>query len=280
MPDDAGERAAQELLEEFEARVDAGDVRAEVRRAVRELDGQTRPGGATELIHRLARTRLLARLDGTGDGHGAHGGTDAAAECRARMVDRLWEAGIRNQRVLDAMGAVPRELFVPAAATHAAYDDDPFEIGHGQTISAPWAVAFGIAALGVHPGARVLEVGTGSGYGAAVLAHCCSDVVTIERVPELAALARERLAALAPTVEVRVGDGVHDGADRAPYDAILVTAMADARLPRPLVRQLAPGGTLVCPVGTDRVGTLVRHRDGAVEELAPVSYVPLVTEPR
>ncbi|GAA4844651.1 protein-L-isoaspartate(D-aspartate) O-methyltransferase [Pseudonocardia benzenivorans] len=278
MSEEPGERAARELLAEFGTRLDPAYVCDEVRRAARELEGQTRPGGATELIHRLARTRLLSRLDPVpGADDAAPDPGDAAAACRARMVERLRDAGIRDERVLAAMGAVPRERFVRPELAAEAYDDTPLDIGHDQTISAPWAVAFGIASLGLPQHARVLEVGTGSGYGAAVLARCAAEVVTVERDPELAAAARDLLARLAPDVEVRTGDGVHAGVDRAPYDGILVTAMASGRLPRPLVRQLAPGGTLVCPVGTNRVGTLVRWRDGAVEELAPVTFVPLVT---
>ena len=202
-----------------------------------------------------------------------------AADERAAMVKRLRSAGIYDPRVLAAMQDVPRERFVPAHLAHAAYRDSPLPIGLGQTISAPWIVAFSAAALLHGPDAHVLEIGTGSGYGAAVLARCFRDVVTIERHPELAERARATLAAVDITnVEVRTGDGTAGAADRAPFDGIVVTAMADPGPPPALLDQLAPDGTLVCPVGKGRRGMLRRYRAGVIEDLVRVAFVPLVAD--
>ena len=199
---------------------------------------------------------------------------------RAAMVDRLHARGIGDPRVLAAMGEVPRERFVPAARVADAYADHPLDIGLGQTISAPWIVAFCAAALDLTPDGHVLEVGTGSGYGAAVLARCCCHVLTIERHPPLAEQARATLDAVGiANVEVRVGDGAAGAPDRAPFDGIVVTAMATAEPPPALLRQLGPGAALICPVGHDGKGVLARYRAGTVENLAEVAFVPLVTGP-
>jgi protein-L-isoaspartate(D-aspartate) O-methyltransferase len=199
---------------------------------------------------------------------------------RAAMVVRLHARGIGDPRVLAAMGEVPRERFVPAARAADAYADHPLDIGLGQTISAPWIVAFCAAALDVPPDAHVLEVGTGSGYGAAVLARCCRHVLTIERHRPLAERARATLDAVGiANVEVRVGDGAAGAPDQAPFDGILVTAMATAEPPPALLRQLAPNAALICPVGHHGQGVLSRYRAGTVENLAEVAFVPLVTGP-
>jgi len=195
------------------------------------------------------------------------------------MVERLRAAGITDPRVLAAMAEVPRERFVPPAFRPEAYADHPLPIGLGQTISAPWIVAFSAAALDVAPGGRVLEVGTGSGYGAAVLARCCRQVLTIERHPPLAERARALLAAVGiQNVEVRTGDGAAGAPDQAPFDGIVVTAMATEQPPA-LLLQLAPNGTMVCPVGRRGKGVLTRYRAGRAEGLANVAFVPLVTGP-
>ena len=181
-------------------------------------------------------------------------------------VDRqLVARGIRDERVLAAMRAVPRERFVPERSRRHAYDDDALLLGHGQTISQPYVVALICEALRLRGGEHVLDVGTGSGYQAAVLATLARNVVSVERIPELAEQARANLAGTG--VEVRVGDGALGALDRAPFDAIAVAASA-AVLPSALVEQLAPKGRLVLPLGE----MLVR-----VEALAPVRFVPLVS---
>jgi len=193
------------------------------------------------------------------------------------MVERLRACGIVDERVLDAMREVPRERFVPPAAAGDAYEDTPLDIGLGQTISAPLIVAFSAAALQADPDARVLEIGTGSGYAAAVLARSHRSVVTIERHRELAERARAALAEGGyDNVEVRTGDGALGAPDHAPFDGIVVTAMADAEPPPALLEQLAPGAALVCPVGHGGHGVLMRYRDGRTEELVDVAFVPLV----
>ncbi|TQM03025.1 protein-L-isoaspartate(D-aspartate) O-methyltransferase [Pseudonocardia kunmingensis] len=201
---------------------------------------------------------------------------DRAAE-RAALVERMRGHGIADERVLAAIGEVPRERFVPADAAALAYEDAPLAIGLGQTISAPLIVAFSAAALQAGPDAHVLEIGTGSGYGAAVLARSHGSVVTVERHGELADRARAALAdAGCDNVEVRTGDGFLGAADRAPFDGIVVTAMAEAEPPPALLEQLAPGAALVCPVGHGGRGVLMRYRDRRAEELVEVAFVPLV----
>ena len=195
------------------------------------------------------------------------------------MVDRqLRRRGIADERVLRAMAEVPRERFLPEEVRPDAYRDAAVPIGKGQTMSQPWIVACMSALAQPAPGMRVLEVGTGSGYGAAVLSRCCREVVTIERHEELAARAREALAALGyDNVEVRCGDGSLGAPDRAPFDAILVTAVADHDPPRPLREQLRPGAPLVCPVRRGQEEHLMRFRDGQEEPVVPVRFVPLVS---
>jgi protein-L-isoaspartate(D-aspartate) O-methyltransferase len=200
---------------------------------------------------------------------------------RAAMAERLREQGIRNERVLAAMREIPRKVFVPPEMAADAYQDSPLPIGLGQTISAPLIVAVSVAALGAGPEAHVLEVGTGSGYGAAVLARCHRSVVTIERHPQLAERAEVALAEIGiDNVEGRVGDGSAGAPDRPPFDAVVVTAMARAAPPPALLEQLTPDGTLVCPVGRGSYGVLVRYRGGRSEELIDVAFVPLVTNGR
>jgi protein-L-isoaspartate(D-aspartate) O-methyltransferase len=198
---------------------------------------------------------------------------------RAAMVERLRSRGITDERVLDAMRSVPRERFVPADVAGMAYQDSPLPIGLGQTISAPLIVAFSAAALRAGPDAHVLEIGTGSGYGAAVLSRCHRSVVTIERHAELADRARAVLEATGcDNVEVRTGDGTLGAPDRAPFDGIVVTAMAENEPPPALLDQLAPDAALVCPVGRRGHGTLLRCRRGhGPEDLGGVAFVPLVT---
>jgi protein-L-isoaspartate(D-aspartate) O-methyltransferase len=205
------------------------------------------------------------------------------AALREEMVLRQLKArGISDRRLLDAFRAVPRELFVPAAARDFAYEDAPLPIEAGQTVSQPYIVALMIAAAEVRPGERVLEVGTGSGYAAAVLGRIAEEVVSVERHPELAALARERLAALGCTnVRVVEGDGSAGLPGEAPFEAILVAA-SGPRVPQPLLDQLAVGGILVMPVGEpDTVQKLVKvtrmsETETREEDLGPVRFVPLI----
>lgn len=201
---------------------------------------------------------------------------------RSHMVEHdLAPRGITDERVLTAMASVPREDFVPPEQVDSAYEDHPLAIGQGQTISQPYMVALMAQLADVRPGHTVLELGTGSGYGAAVLSQLAGHVITIERLPELAEQAARRLAGY-PNVEVRVGDGSLGCADEAPFDAIVVTAAA-SEVPAHLTDQLAEGGHLVIPVGRDRsVQQLLRidKRDGELHEhaMGAVAFVPLVTD--
>jgi protein-L-isoaspartate(D-aspartate) O-methyltransferase len=200
---------------------------------------------------------------------------------RQTMVERQLRArDISDERVLEAMERVPRELFVPDDERRRAYADAALPIGHGQTISQPYMVARIAEALTVRPAERVLDVGTGSGYQAAVLAELGAEVVTIERIPELAESARASLAAAGyPQVDVRVGDGTLGIPELAPFDAIAVAAAAPA-FPQTLYEQLRPRGRLVVPVGGERVQRLeviVRSPEGpAVVHSVPCRFVPLV----
>ena len=210
------------------------------------------------------------------------GGEDAPySKRRARMVERqLRQRGIEDECVLRAMAEIPRERFVPPELRRQAYRDRALRIGEGQTISQPWIVACMASLLELSGDGRVLEVGTGSGYAAAVLARCCREVVTVERHPSLAERARSVLAEIGcHNVEVRTGDGRLGAADRAPFDGISVTATASPHPPPALRDQLAPGAALVCPVRRDGHEHLIRLRDGKEETVVPVRFVPLVDEP-
>lgn len=211
---------------------------------------------------------------------------DPFAEARERMVDRQLRArGIDDERVLAAMAAVPRGRFVPERWRRRAYDDGALPIGHGQTISQPWVVAAICEGLELEGGERVLEVGTGSGYSAAVLARIAAEVVSVERIAELADAARSTLADLGiDNVEVIAGDASGGLADRAPFDAIAVHASAPA-LPPGLVSQLSPGGRLVIPIASDGADVLTAFRRvaGPAEEprltsrvIGPCRFVPLI----
>ena len=201
---------------------------------------------------------------------------------RRRMLDRdLVGRGISDPRVLRAMATVPRERFVGQEQVAWAYDDAPLPIGEGQTISQPYIVARMAEALALASTDRVLEIGTGSGYAAAVLAEIAAEVFTVERIAALADRARRRLAGLGyDSVHVRVGDGTLGWPEHAPYDAIVATA-GGPDVPAALLEQLAIGGSLVMPVGPLLHGQrLVRIMRGPGdyrrEELEPVAFVPLV----
>jgi protein-L-isoaspartate(D-aspartate) O-methyltransferase len=199
------------------------------------------------------------------------------------MVERqLRRRGIRDERVLAAMGRVPRELFVPAHERRRAYADSALPIGFGQTISQPYVVAAMCELLGLSGDEHVLDVGTGSGYAAAVLAELADRVVSVERIPELASRARAALAAAGhPEVEVRVGDGSLGAPDRAPFHAIAVAA-AVPDVPPALYEQLAEGGRLVLPRGPldgQELVVIVRTPEGPAERRSlPCRFVPLIGE--
>jgi protein-L-isoaspartate(D-aspartate) O-methyltransferase len=204
-----------------------------------------------------------------------------AVDARSRMVERqLRGRGIRDERVLEAMRRVPREHFVPEDLRTHAYDDGALPIGLGQTISQPFVVATICALLGLREHERVLDVGTGSGYQAAVLAELAGEVVTVERFPALAEAARVRLVEAGyDRVDVRVGDGSLGVPERAPFSAIAVAAAAPA-VPPALYAQLGEDGRLVVPRGSRRGQELVlvtRGQDGPRERSSiPVRFVPLV----
>ena len=195
------------------------------------------------------------------------------------MVERqLRGRGIEDPRVLAAMTEVPRELFLPEDRRRRAYRDGAVRIGEGQTMSQPWIVACMAQLLELSGEERVLEVGTGSGYAAAVLSRLCREVVTIERFDSLAEAAAGTLDQLGyANVEVRVGDGTRGAPERAPFGGISVTAAARDQPPPALFDQLAPGAALVCPVERGRRELLMRFRDGQEEAVTGVRFVPLVS---
>jgi protein-L-isoaspartate(D-aspartate) O-methyltransferase len=194
------------------------------------------------------------------------------------MVERqLRGRGIEVERVLAAMLEVPRELFLPEDVRREAYADGALPIGEGQTMSQPWIVAFMAQQLGLEGDEKVLEVGTGSGYGAAVLSRLCAHVVTVERHEKLAGEARVTLGELGyNNVEVRIGDGTEGVADRAPFDGISVTATAENEPPRALLDPLGEHAPLVIPIRSGGKEHLTLIRDGEREVLVPVRFVPLV----
>jgi protein-L-isoaspartate(D-aspartate) O-methyltransferase len=202
----------------------------------------------------------------------------------AALARQLFEMGIRDERVLWAVGQVPRRLFVPPALRDQAEADRPLPIGHGQTISQPYIVAFMTELLALLGREKVLEIGTGSGYQTAVLALLAAKVDSVEIVPELSARAAELLlATLAlPNVHLRVADGAGGWPEEAPFDRILVTA-APGTLPPALVDQLATGGRMVVPVGEEEgvqvLKTVEKGPDGRVtaRDIIPVRFVPLRT---
>lgn len=209
----------------------------------------------------------------------------ARADEREAMVARQVEGrGIRDERVLAAMRTVPRHAFVPDGQRSRAYADRPLPIGHGQTISQPYIVAYMSEQLGIEPGDRVLEIGTGSAYQAAVLAAMGAEVVSVEIIEALAASAARRLDGMGfGNVTVLHGDGYYGYPAMAPYDAIIVTAAAE-HVPPPLVAQLKPGKPMVIPVGragwTQNLLRIERREDGSTRSrnLMAVSFVPLTGE--
>ena len=204
------------------------------------------------------------------------------AQQRGEMVDRdLRRRGIKDERVLAAMGTIPRHLFVPERQRTSAYEDRPLPIGEDQTISQPYIVAWMTELLELRSSEKVLEIGTGSGYQTAVLALLAAEVLSIEILPKLSERARKNLADLGyRNVQLKVADGFYGWEERGPFDAILVTAAAP-KIPEPLWRQLSEGGRLVMPLGDSkgREQKLIRARKSAgqpiIENFSAVLFVPL-----
>jgi protein-L-isoaspartate(D-aspartate) O-methyltransferase len=209
--------------------------------------------------------------------------SDPYTRLRAQMVTgQIQQRDVSDPKVLEAMDTVPRHLFVPSEYLDQAYDDHPLPIGFGQTISQPYIVALMTEKLKVKAGDKVLEIGTGSGYQAAVLAQLGVEVYSVEIIPELARAADERLKRLGYAVTVKQGDGYLGWEEHAPYDAIIVTAAPD-HVPQPLVKQLKDGGRLVVPVGPQgsfqTLWQFTRQGDDLkAVNLGGVAFVPLVRE--
>jgi protein-L-isoaspartate(D-aspartate) O-methyltransferase len=207
--------------------------------------------------------------------------TDTRESERLRMVEyQIAARDVNDERVLSAMREIPRHLFVPEPYRSAAYQDSPLPIGQGQTISQPYIVAKMTELLEVSPEDIVLEIGTGSGYQAAILGKLAREVITLERIPEVAGMAMKNLESLGiSNVRVVVTDGTEGYPNKAPYDAILVTA-STPDVPRPLMDQLAEGGRLVAPVGSRDLQELVRlvrkGGDFIRESYGGVVFVPLL----
>ena len=212
---------------------------------------------------------------------GLHNGASVLAASRQRMLDLLRRT-VRDKRVIDAMAAIPRERFVLPHLLQRSYDDSALPIGEGQTISQPLIVALMVEAMSLRSSDHVLEVGTGSGYAAAVVSRLAKDVVTVERIPELAERARKTLAALQiENVQVFFPANDLGRKDEAPYDAILISAGAP-HIPRSLLDQLAEGGRLIVPIGTRQSQQLVRATKTphgvSLERLGACAFVPLIGE--
>ncbi len=203
---------------------------------------------------------------------------------RDKMVSQQIEArGLKNSEILRAMGAVPRHLFVPLKYRKSAYGDHPLPIGEGQTISQPYIVALMTDLLRLKPGTRILEVGTGSGYQAAILAELGCDVYSIEIIAPLGKRAKKTLDRLGyENVQVRIGDGYKGWPEKAPFDAVIVTC-APERIPQALISQLKKGGRMVIPVGEaggiqQLVLAVKKETELALRSVLPVRFVPMVKE--
>ncbi len=204
-----------------------------------------------------------------------------AARRNAMVKEQIADRGIEDAEVLRAMRTVPRHLFVPEGLLSRAYDDGPLPIGHGQTISQPYIVAYMTEVLKVRKGETVLEIGTGSGYQAAILSPLVKKVYTMEIIPELAASSKERLSRLGySNVEVKEGDGYYGWPEKAPFDSIIVTAAA-GHIPPALIKQLKNGGRMVIPVGgffmVQSLVLVSKDQKGEIttRNLLPVRFVPL-----
>jgi protein-L-isoaspartate(D-aspartate) O-methyltransferase len=235
----------------------------------------------------VASAAMAAGIAGACGSHDAGGQTEGWSHARRQMIERqLRGRDIRSTRVLEAMARVPRHLFVPEESRADAYGDYPLPIGYGQTISQPYIVAFMTEALEVEPHHRVLEIGTGSGYQAAILAELGREVYSIEIVEPLAKRTHELLAKLGYTkLHLRIGDGYRGWPEAAPFDAILVTAAGD-HVPPALIDQLKPGGRMVLPIGSvygaQYLILVEKDAAGAVRtrSLLPVAFVPMLHQLR
>jgi protein-L-isoaspartate(D-aspartate) O-methyltransferase len=237
----------------------------------------------SEFILLASTVLVLSFACVSGDG-GTPPAQDADAQRKAMVENQLRGRDIRSAAVLEVMRRVPRHLFVPPAQRGDAYGDHPLPIGHGQTISQPYIVAFMTQALDLRPTDRVLEIGTGSGYQAAVLGELVKEVYTIEIVEPLAESARATLASLGyRNVHVRAGNGYLGWPEHAPFDRVMVTAAPDA-VPPALVEQLGVGGRMAIPVGGAGFQELriLRKTDKGIEtvETLPVSFVPMTGKPK
>jgi protein-L-isoaspartate(D-aspartate) O-methyltransferase len=236
-------------------------------------------GARALLLAGIAGTALACGAGETGPSAATPPREDDMERSRVRMVrDQIERRSVTDAAVLEAMRRVPRHRFVPPESATQAYDDHPLPIGSGQTISQPFIVALMTELARPAPDKTVLEIGTGSGYQAAVLAECFDRVFTIEIIPSLGRRATGLLEELGyDNVAVRVGDGYDGWPDEAPFDAIVVTAAPDT-IPRPLLEQLAPGGRLVIPVGIGSQDLVVvtRTEDGFERKIVtPVRFVPM-----
>ncbi|HEV8581143.1 MAG TPA: protein-L-isoaspartate(D-aspartate) O-methyltransferase [Thermoanaerobaculia bacterium] len=234
-------------------------------------------------VGRRAAFTALLLLAAVAIGMATAPGRDEFAPARRRMLEEIRaNGGVTDPRVLAALEAVPRHRFVPEGERNAAYEDRPLPIGSGQTISQPSIVALMTSLLDIRPGSRILEVGTGSGYQAAVLSRLAGEVYSIEIVKPLGERARRTLSELGyRNVHLRIGDGYQGWPSAAPFDGIVVTA-APPSIPEPLLRQLKTGGKLVIPVGDtlQDLWVLTKRRDGGFDRrrVLPVLFVPMTGE--
>jgi protein-L-isoaspartate(D-aspartate) O-methyltransferase len=231
---------------------------------------------------RVSQWLIVGLLAGAGCYHAQTSTADFVAQRQRMVTQQLKAHGITDERVLNAMNKVPREEFVPADAKASSYADQPLPIGHGQTISQPFIVAFMTEQLRPSPKDRVLEIGTGSGYQAAILAELTADVYTIEIIEPLAKTAEVTLQRLGyENVHVKAGDGYKGWPEYAPFDAITVACAPD-HVPQPLVDQLKEGGRMVIPVGGfgDQELYLLEKKNGELQRrsVLPVRFVPMTGE--